>query len=81
MLALRHTAEASRLASIGQDVLDMPDPQEDSGVTFFAVRDDGVYEVEIFLDERLINALRDYELATWQGVIEYIEDDLQNGCT
>jgi hypothetical protein len=52
--------------------------EEESGVIFFAVREGGVYEVEIFLDERLIKELRDYDLATWQGVIEFIEDDLEN---
>lgn len=59
----------------------MPQPEEESGLTFYAVRDDGVHEVEIFLDERLMSDLIDYDPATWTGLIAYIEDDLQNGCT
>jgi hypothetical protein len=81
LLALRREAEAHGQPGIGQDLLVVPEPEEDSGVTFYAVRDDGVYEVEIFLDDRLVIELCEYELATWQGVIEYIDDDLQNGCT
>ena len=52
---------------------------EENGLTFYVVREEGVREVEIWLDDRLMKDLCEYEPTTWQGVIEYIEDDLQNG--
>lgn len=83
LLALRSEADADEAASFGQDLLVMPwrswEEPEENGLTFYAVREDGVREVEIFLDDRLVKELCEYEPTTWQGVIEYIEEDLQNG--
>ena len=72
LVELRRSAEARVQAS------EHPDPpiQPAEAQTFFAVTDEGVEEVEIYLDERLIDRLNRSETAVWKGLIEYIEDDL-----
>lgn len=53
----------------------MPDPSE--AQTFFAVTEDGVTEVEIFLDQRMIDNLCAEHVPTWAGLLAYIQDDLR----
>jgi hypothetical protein len=47
-------------------------------VTFYAVRENSVEEIEIFLTEDLLERLHEADPAVWQGVLEFIEDDLLN---
>ena len=46
---------------------------------FCAVVPNGVEEIEIFLDDRMLNGLREYDPAAWQGLIEFVEDDIARG--
>jgi hypothetical protein len=82
LLVLRREAVPAHEASFDNDLLGMSEErQEDEPMIFYAVTEDGVEEVEIFLDERLIDDLCQHDLSTWRGVIEYIQDDLHTGGT
>jgi hypothetical protein len=44
--------------------------------TFYAVTSEGVEAVAIFLDSRLESMLGLREKTAWQGLIEYIQEDI-----
>lgn len=50
--------------------------QGDPELIFFALRDGEVYEVGVHLTPDLREALEQADSATWQGVLEFVEDDL-----
>lgn len=62
----RETAGANRL-------LAMPEPS-----TLYVNTEEGVSEVQIFLDQRLIDQLSHYEVSAWRGLIEYVEGDIRD---
>jgi hypothetical protein len=74
LLELRQQAEAGREARVNTDVHDVSSEPS----IFYALKGDTIEEIEIFLDERLIDMLNRYEEPAWQGVIEFIEDDLSH---
>jgi hypothetical protein len=47
-------------------------------VNFYVVRKGGVQEVGVFLTQDLLDRLRRSDHAVWQGVLEFVEDDLLN---
>jgi hypothetical protein len=81
LLAARIRAEAENRgeSSVDQDLLDLVSRQEDDQpeLIFHLVRAPGeVEQVNVFLDEKMRNDLHSGEPWAWQGLIEFIEDDV-----
>lgn len=51
-------------------------PEEKAQMIFYAVVEGGVEQIEIFLDERLREMIHEPDDATWQGIIEFVDDHL-----
>jgi hypothetical protein len=55
----------------------MPKREEDEPqMIFHVVTPDGVQEVEIFLDERMLDQLNRYDESVWRGLISYVEGEV-----
>lgn len=57
----------------------MPEREDDEPeMIFHVVTDDGLREIEIHLDERMIGDIKHNEAHAWQGVVEFVEDEIKH---
>lgn len=83
LLALRNTSDqpTEEFPRINQNLLDElsgyggpPEPE----MIFYAVKADRVEQVDIYLDERLMDHLNRIDKCAWQGLLEFIEEDIDD---
>ena len=53
-------------------------PENSPALIFFAIQEDKISRVEVFLNESLYQRLTSGEKFAWQGLIEHIEDELSS---
>jgi hypothetical protein len=76
LLAARIRAEEAKKVAEGMEDLPQRREDEDPEMIFHVVRGDDLIEVEVYLDKKMLGELSHGEPAAWQGLIEFVEDDI-----